>query len=242
MVGQSSRCVRTALVSLALAVVFVLAVRPSRCRGAGQRGGAQAQLRVLPDRRPGLDRPGLLRQQVLRDAEHRPAGPPGDAVHRRLRRVLCLFAHAGERPDRQVSGPAAPHRLDRRPQSPVRQAARCPTGPCTCRTRKSRWPRPSSRRGYATAAIGKWHLGGEAYTPETQGFDVNFGGDHRGQPPSYFWPYQIPEHSRRRDRRVPDRPADRRGREVHRDRTATSRSSSTSPTTPSTRRSRPSRS
>ena len=46
--------------------------------------------------------------------------------------------------------------------------------------------------GYATAAIGKWHLGGKQYTPESQGFDVNVGGDHRGQPPSYYWPYQIP--------------------------------------------------
>jgi arylsulfatase A len=46
--------------------------------------------------------------------------------------------------------------------------------------------------GYATAAMGKWHLGGEEYRPETQGFDVNFGGDNRGQPPSYFWPYRIP--------------------------------------------------
>jgi len=46
--------------------------------------------------------------------------------------------------------------------------------------------------GYATAHIGKWHLGGAEYSPETQGFDLNIGGDHRGQPPSYFAPYRIP--------------------------------------------------
>jgi arylsulfatase A-like enzyme len=46
--------------------------------------------------------------------------------------------------------------------------------------------------GYASAAIGKWHLGSAPYTPEAQGFDLNFAGDHRGQPPSYFWPYKIP--------------------------------------------------
>lgn len=52
--------------------------------------------------------------------------------------------------------------------------------------------------GYATASIGKWHLtpaldkGDEAYYPETHGFDVNVGGYHRGQPPSYFSPYRIP--------------------------------------------------
>lgn len=52
--------------------------------------------------------------------------------------------------------------------------------------------------GYATASIGKWHLtpaleqGDEAYYPEKHGFDVNVGGYHRGQPPSYFSPYKIP--------------------------------------------------
>ena len=46
--------------------------------------------------------------------------------------------------------------------------------------------------GYATASIGKWHLGGPEFYPEKQGFDVNLGGCDRGQPPSYFSPYKIP--------------------------------------------------
>lgn len=46
--------------------------------------------------------------------------------------------------------------------------------------------------GYVSGIFGKWHLGSEAYKPKTQGFAVNFGGDHRGQPPSYFSPYNIP--------------------------------------------------
>ncbi|TSA31128.1 MAG: DUF4976 domain-containing protein [Opitutales bacterium] len=52
--------------------------------------------------------------------------------------------------------------------------------------------------GYATASIGKWHLtpglkvGDEAYYPDKHGFDINIGGYHRGQPPSYFSPYKIP--------------------------------------------------
>lgn len=46
-------------------------------------------------------------------------------------------------------------------------------------------------RGYATASIGKWHLGGPEFYPEKQGFDVNIGGTDRGQPPSYFSPYGI---------------------------------------------------
>jgi arylsulfatase A-like enzyme len=45
--------------------------------------------------------------------------------------------------------------------------------------------------GYVTASIGKWHLGGEGYLPEAQGFDVNIGGDNHGQPPSYFSPYKL---------------------------------------------------
>lgn len=46
-------------------------------------------------------------------------------------------------------------------------------------------------KGYATASIGKWHLGGKEQSPEDQGFDVNLGGTAKGQPPSYFSPYRI---------------------------------------------------
>jgi arylsulfatase A-like enzyme len=49
-----------------------------------------------------------------------------------------------------------------------------------------------SAAGYATASIGKWHLGGPAFFPEHQGFDENIGGDDRGQPSSYFSPFTIP--------------------------------------------------
>ena len=44
--------------------------------------------------------------------------------------------------------------------------------------------------GYATAHIGKWHLGPEAWWPEAQGYDENDGGNDFGQPPSYFDPYE----------------------------------------------------
>ena len=46
--------------------------------------------------------------------------------------------------------------------------------------------------GYATASIGKWHLGPEACWPDKQGFDLNIAGCDKGQPPSYFSPYKIP--------------------------------------------------
>lgn len=45
--------------------------------------------------------------------------------------------------------------------------------------------------GYATASIGKWHLGGPSFYPEKQGFDINLAGTDKGQPPSYFSPYRI---------------------------------------------------
>ncbi|MBM4030991.1 MAG: sulfatase [Planctomycetes bacterium] len=53
-------------------------------------------------------------------------------------------------------------------------------------------PEALKAAGYVSASIGKWHLGGPEYRPEAQGFGLNFGGDHRGQPPSYFAPYKIP--------------------------------------------------
>jgi arylsulfatase A-like enzyme len=46
--------------------------------------------------------------------------------------------------------------------------------------------------GYRTASIGKWHLGGEGFYPENQGFDLNVAGTHRGAPPSYFGPFNLP--------------------------------------------------
>ncbi len=56
-------------------------------------------------------------------------------------------------------------------------------------------------RGYATFFAGKWHLGGEGFWPEEQGFDINKGGIERGGPyggKKYFSPYGNP--------RLPDGP------------------------------------
>ncbi|WP_176218969.1 sulfatase [Zunongwangia atlantica] len=47
--------------------------------------------------------------------------------------------------------------------------------------------------GYSTYFIGKWHLGEtEEYWPENQGFDVNIAGWSRGNPGSFFSPYNNP--------------------------------------------------
>jgi arylsulfatase A-like enzyme len=43
--------------------------------------------------------------------------------------------------------------------------------------------------GYATALMGKWHLGGPGFEPERQGFDLNIAGDVTGTPLSYWAPF-----------------------------------------------------
>ncbi len=49
------------------------------------------------------------------------------------------------------------------------------------------------RAGYATASVGKWHLGDRPEDwPDRHGFDLNVAGYGAGQPPSYFSPYRIP--------------------------------------------------
>ncbi len=45
-------------------------------------------------------------------------------------------------------------------------------------------------RGYATAHVGKWHLGGAGSLPTDHGFELNVAGDQRGHPPGYFYPYK----------------------------------------------------
>jgi len=48
--------------------------------------------------------------------------------------------------------------------------------------------------GYRTGFFGKWHLGHEPFTPESQGFDVNKGGYWAGMPRGgYFSPYKNPK-------------------------------------------------
>ncbi len=46
--------------------------------------------------------------------------------------------------------------------------------------------------GYRTGSIGKWHLGGQRFWPENQGFDLNVAGTQRGSPASYFGPFDLP--------------------------------------------------
>ncbi len=49
--------------------------------------------------------------------------------------------------------------------------------------------------GYITCHVGKWHLGGEGFYPEDQGFDYNIGGWDKGSPgrAGYYSPYENPK-------------------------------------------------
>lgn len=50
------------------------------------------------------------------------------------------------------------------------------------------------QNGYRTFFAGKWHLGGEGFLPQQQGFDINLGGHDKGSPPGvYYAPYQNPQ-------------------------------------------------
>ena len=59
-------------------------------------------------------------------------------------------------------------------------------------------------RGYGTAYIGKWHLGGGEFQPEFQGFDYTIGSGFNGLPQSFFYPFFPPnQHQRLRDSAEP---------------------------------------
>lgn len=79
-------------------------------------------------------------------------------------------------------------------------------------------------RGYATFFGGKWHLGGDGFLPEQQGFDVNLGGLAQGGPyggKKYFSPYGNPKlPDGPKGEHLPDRLATEAVRfmETHRDR------------------------
>ena len=79
-----------------------------------------------------------------------------------------------------LHGPQAPQPWQR--VIPPEQARHLPLETSTLAERLS-------QAGYATAHMGKWHLGGDGSLPEDHGFDVNIAGSGRGLPPSYFYPY-----------------------------------------------------
>jgi len=72
----------------------------------------------------------------------------------------------------------------------------CPPNPYWMELKEVTLAEMLKETGYTTLHVGKWHLGGEKFHPEKQGFDLNIGGCDYGQPPSYFDPYtnkRLPE-------------------------------------------------
>jgi arylsulfatase A len=50
-------------------------------------------------------------------------------------------------------------------------------------------PEVLNTNGYTTAHFGKWHLGGGASSPASQGFQLVYGGGQEGLPKSFFYPF-----------------------------------------------------
>ncbi len=63
-------------------------------------------------------------------------------------------------------------------------------------------------RGYATAHIGKWHLGGAEHGPEKNGFEVNIGGTQAGSPSGGYFNFNTPTLKLKSDEYLTDRLTD----------------------------------
>lgn len=101
-----------------------------------------------------------------------------------------LLADAGGDHDRQISGALAHHGLDSGPPAGKSKAFGSRLDEYLPLEEKTIADAFHSG-GYATASIGKWHLGGEQYYPDKHGFDVNIAGTSAANPTTYFAPYNI---------------------------------------------------
>ena len=120
-------------------------------RHAAQEQPDEAELRLHPGRRPRLRRPRLLRRPSALLAEARPDGGRGLALHERLRELVGLLAVALRDRDRALSAPPARRlrRADRHARR--RRLGLPPEHPTMASLLRD--------AGYATALVGKWHLG-----------------------------------------------------------------------------------
>ena len=125
--------------------------------------GQQAAQHPHPRRRPGLRRSRRLRRHRHEDAEPRSVAR-GHAL-RLLRQRIGVHADPRLITGDPAARDARAAALDRRPDTP----RPCCRSPGRCRLR--------GQAGYATALIGKWHLG---FKPEAQAPRHGFG---------YFWGY-----------------------------------------------------
>lgn len=92
----------------------------------------------------------------------------------------------GPQPEAALHGPLS-KRFEHRPLLPASYLERLPLKELTLAERLQ-------QHGYHTCFAGKWHLGGEGFYPENQGYDFNWGGLKKGSPPGgYFSPYKNPK-------------------------------------------------
>jgi arylsulfatase A-like enzyme len=66
-------------------------------------------------------------------------------------------------------------------------------------------PKALKPRGYVSACIGKWHLGGEGTLPENHGFDVNLGATEAGTAPGGYFKFHTPTLTLREGEYLTDR-------------------------------------
>lgn len=69
-------------------------------------------------------------------------------------------------------------------------------------------PKALKPRGYVSACIGKWHLGGEGYLPENHGFDVTLGATEAGTAPGGYFKFHTPTLTLREGEYLTDRLTD----------------------------------
>ena len=165
----------------------------------------------------GLEGPRLLRQFLLRNAQHSTASParacalptrtrPARSARRPRASILTgkYPATVGITDWIDVHGRIHPARGQLVDVPYLKQLP----------TREHSLARALNEGGYQTWHVGKWHLGGDGHLPEDHGFEVNIGGAHQGSPGQggYFSPWTIAPARRRRcprrhvPNRLPDRP------------------------------------
>ena len=145
---------------------------------------------ALSGGRLGLARSRLHGASLPPDAQHRsPRGTEGvlfrsayaNAPNCAPSRASLLTGKLPPRHGIYTVGSSARGKSEDRRWIPVRNKTTLDTGPTIAALLRA--------HGYATASIGKWHLGED---PKSHGFDVNVGGSRRGHPKSYLSPYGNP--------------------------------------------------
>ena len=153
MTDRSSTWTRRGLLKAIAGAAGAAVLGPRLLEAAAASGGEgrpAAEHRVHPGRRPRLVRAGLLRAEEDQDAEHRPAGGRGHAVHAPLLRLAGLRAVAVRADDGQAP----------RPRVHPQQQGGPARGPAADPRRRGDHRRGAqAARATPRGAFGKWGLG-----------------------------------------------------------------------------------